>query len=155
MRFALLLVVLLCTAVVSYSDVPEARSAEVTVSDTTWSWPDQPANLQVLPPTIGAAGLRGAMLSFTRSLGVRCVECHEGEEGADFLTWDFAADTKPSKEIAREMMRMTWALNQESLPAIWEETGHVPTEAEGLRVTCWTCHRGEKVPEQQAPPRER
>lgn len=139
----------------SNAPAPPAFSSERSPADTTWSWPEDPRNLTVLPDDIGAAGLRSVMMSFTRGLGVRCVECHEGEEGADFLTWDFASDVKPSKAVAREMMRMTWALNQESLPAIWEETGHVPTATDELRVTCWTCHRGEKVPSSQPPPRER
>ena len=46
------------------------------------------------------------------------------------------------------MMRMTWEINTETLPAI--EGLH---EAEGMRVTCYTCHRGAARPA-TAPPAE-
>ena len=37
-----------------------------------WDWPDKAKNLKVLPKTTSKEELRGAMMAFTRSLGVRC-----------------------------------------------------------------------------------
>lgn len=82
------------------------------------------------------------MTGFTRSLGVRCQYCHVGEEGADFLTWDFASDAKPMKATTRGMMEMTWQINTQTLPTIETLGG-----AEDWRVTCWTCHRGATTPD--------
>ncbi len=89
-----------------------------------------PTNLTVLPATIDPQQLRGTMVAFSRALGVECQHCHVGR--------DFASDANPKKNIARAMMRMTWALNNTTLPGI-----------EGLnqtRVSCYSCHRGAVTP---------
>ena len=77
------------------------------------------------------------MRGFTDALGVQCGFCHvrEGEE------WDFPSDAKGHKEVARGMMRMTWQINHEILPAI-EGIGSHGTPS----VTCATCHRGQAHP---------
>ena len=56
-----------------------------------------------------------------------CAYCH-GED-------DLASDDVYTKVVARRMIQMTWALNQD-----WE----VHTAPSG--VTCYICHRGENVP---------
>ena len=90
-------------------------------------------NLQVLPDTLSRDALFGIMRGFTEALGVGCDHCHAtGDSGPDF-----PSDANPHKDVARGMMRMTWQINTEILPAI--DDLH---EAEGMRVTCYTCHRG-------------
>lgn len=87
-------------------------------------------NLKVLPADIPQRNLMNTMQAFTAALGVNCSHCH--------VPGNFASDDNPRKEMARGMMRMTWQVNNQILPAI-----------EGLgetRVSCATCHRGEAVP---------
>jgi hypothetical protein len=83
---------------------------------------------------------------------VRCNHCHV-REGEDFV---FASDANPHKEIARAMLRMTRQINVDLLDDI--EGLHHPVDAEagmaGMRVTCWTCHRGQAEPEVHPPPAE-
>ncbi|MDX1419143.1 MAG: c-type cytochrome, partial [Rubricoccaceae bacterium] len=150
----LLLVALLALAATAPSPDPVGERP-LAPADTEWAWPENPENLEALPEDIPPEGLRAVMRSFTRALDVRCHHCHVGEEGQDFLEWDFASDEKPEKEIAREMMRMTRQINLELLPAIEGlhgfEDGPRPDPADWL-VTCWTCHRGEVHPEHLAPP---
>lgn len=103
-----------------------------------WTWPEEPKNLQVLKDLRGEK-LRPVMFGFTRSLGVRCTHCHVGEEGAPLTTYDFAADTKPAKSTAREMLRMLDDIN-----------GHLekiePSGPQRVNMSCNTCHRGRPRP---------
>ena len=157
MRLALPLLVLVVLALAAYAPSPPPPAERALAPpDSEWAWPDDPENLQVLPSDIGASGLRTVMRGFTRSLGVRCHHCHVGEEGLDFLEWDFASDAKQTKEIARDMMRMTAAINTEILPRV-EGLHSMETPPAGPAewlVTCWTCHRGEAHPSTAPPPRE-
>ena len=43
----------------------------------TWTWPEKPKNLQVLPKDWPGSRLRPVMVGFTRALGVRCSYCHK------------------------------------------------------------------------------
>ena len=116
----------------------------------------QPAgfkNLQVLPKDIPREQLLAIMRNFTRSLGVRCNHCHVVTATEPKEQFDFAADTKEEKRVARVMVRMTMSLNNEWMPRVEaaehpEEANH-PPPAEP-RIVCWTCHRGR--PEPEAPP---
>ena len=63
--------------------------------------------------------------------------------------FDFVSDDNEHKGIAREMMRMVWAINNDLFAGI--DGLH---EAKGMRVTCYTCHRGDTTPETM-PPRPR
>src|SRR4051812_42950716 len=63
-------------------------------------------NLQVFPKDISRAELISNMRFFSQSLGVRCTFCHVGVEGQPPSTFDFAADTKKEKLIARKMLVM-------------------------------------------------
>jgi predicted trehalose synthase len=112
--------------------------------------PSEFKNLQVLPRDITRDQLMQIMRSFTRSLGVRCNECHVVVATEPKEELDFPSDAKEDKQIARGMIRMTNDINQrwlQQLPA-----DHRPAAGE-MRVTCWTCHRGSKEPEAAAPPR--
>lgn len=94
-------------------------------------------NLQVFPKDTNGATLIGAMKAFTSGLGVRCEHCHVGE-GNDLSKFDFVSDSKPTKVTARKMATMTMTLN-EAVKDIGE-----PSTA--VKISCYTCHRGEKTP---------
>ena len=103
--------------------------------------PESFENLQVLPKDIEQRALIDTMRGFSSGLGVRCQHCHVGEEGQPLTTFDFVSDDKEPKRIAREMMRMTQAINATHLP----RTGR---DADGLlQVSCITCHRSRTRPE--------
>jgi hypothetical protein len=97
--------------------------------------PDSLVNVQVLPEHLTPIQVVGQMRNYTGALGVRCQYCHVGEEGRDLATFDFVSDEKRPKQVAREMIRMVQMINGrlDSLPG---------REANGLQVTCNTCHRG-------------
>lgn len=98
-------------------------------------------NLQVLPPDISREQLTQVMRGFTSALGLRCSSCHVGEPGAPLDTYDFAADDRPGKLKAREMMKMVRAINGEYLASL-------PRRREpATDVTCVTCHRGVARPQ--------
>jgi tetratricopeptide (TPR) repeat protein len=101
---------------------------------------DDPENLKVLDEDIGPRDLGATMRGFAMGLGVRCTNCHVGEEGQPLDTFDFASDEKEQKLIARQMLRMVAAINDDFLaemdPAVEGDVG----------VTCVTCHRGQNRP---------
>jgi hypothetical protein len=89
----------------------------------------------------------GVMRGFTQALGVRCVFCHvPGANEQDLNTYDFASDEKEHKKAARSMLRFTESLNND-FPM---DVGDEPKPGE-MRVTCWTCHRGDKEPQTRRP----
>jgi hypothetical protein len=81
-------------------------------------------NIQVLKG-IPSNQLIPAMQFITASLGVECGFCHVENH--------FDKDDKKPKQIARKMMQMMAAINQNNFE------GH-------RQVTCNTCHRGARVP---------
>lgn len=81
-------------------------------------------NIQVLKG-VPADQLIPAMQFITASLGVQCDFCHQ--EGA------FEKDDKETKQTARKMIRMMFAINKDTFD------GH-------REVTCYACHRGEHKP---------
>ena len=90
-----------------------------------------PTNLKVLKASTGAE-VRQIMQTFTAALGVQCTNCH--------VQGNYASDENPKKEIARHMITMTQQIN-----------GNF---SEGkLRVSCYTCHRGEAEPKTAPEPR--
>ena len=101
--------------------------------------PEKFTNLQVLPKTITRAELVPIMRSFALQLGIRCEHCHVGE-GNDLSKFDFAADKKPTKATARQMLRMVNTLN-----TMLADVG-TPAAAGQSKVTCFTCHRGTTKP---------
>lgn len=110
-------------------------------ADTVWTWPKNPKNLQVLPSSTDADGLRDVMAEFTYALGVQCSHCHVTNDSRDPLDWDFAADDKPKKRIARQMIQMMRVINETHLDGI-DELGQTH-----IRVKCVTCHRSQSRPE--------
>jgi thioredoxin reductase len=101
-------------------------------------------NLQLLPKDIPRMELIATMKGFAMQLGVRCEHCHVGE-GDDLSKFDFAADTKPTKATARKMILMSRALN-EQVTALDVPPAPGATPTPGPKITCYTCHRGEKKP---------
>lgn len=81
-------------------------------------------NIQVLKG-VPAAQIIPAMEFITSSLGVGCEHCH--------VRGHFDADDKKPKKIARQMMKMMFAINQDNFD------GH-------REVTCYSCHRGALKP---------
>lgn len=116
-------------------------------------------NLEVLPRNITRDELMTVMRSFNRGLGVRCDHCHVVTATTPQQQFDFPADTKETKRAARVMLQMTMQINGEWLDRV-EAAEHGTTVAQaraaraaenaGMRVTCWTCHRGK--PEPETPP---
>lgn len=82
-------------------------------------------NIQVLKD-VPSNQLIPTMRFITASLGVECSYCHVPDH--------FEKDDKKPKEIARGMMRMMFAIDQNSFAGTRE-------------VTCYSCHRGSTKPE--------
>jgi photosynthetic reaction center cytochrome c subunit len=81
-------------------------------------------NVKVLKD-IPAVELHPAMEYIMVSLGVGCGYCHDVRH--------FDNDDKPQKKTARNMMQMTFAINSVVF-------------GRQVRVTCYTCHRGQAMP---------
>ena len=99
--------------------------------------PEKAKNLKILPPDISHDELINVMKSFSKSLGVRCTTCHVGTEG-DRNSFDFAADTKKEKLIARKMMKMVTGINKKYIGKMGEPDFE--------KITCVTCHMGNIKP---------
>ena len=81
-----------------------------------------------------APQLQEEMNFMTQALGVTCNTCH--------VRGNFASEEKPEKLTARRMLEMTKGINQQFFP------DHKPKSGESVlgRVTCYTCHQGERTP---------
>jgi Photosynthetic reaction centre cytochrome C subunit len=91
-----------------------------------------PTNIKVLKVTTDAE-VRQIMRTFTVGLGVQCAYCH--------VAGNNASDDNPKKEVARQMIAITQDLNRK-----------FPDNTK-LRVTCYTCHRGEAEPKTAPEPK--
>lgn len=89
-------------------------------------------NIKMMKGVPAARLLRIMDMGFGRSLGVGCQHCHVPRQ------WE--SDDKPTKQIAREMMKMVQQINTQILPSIQNLKGTPPT------VNCTTCHRGSVKP---------
>jgi hypothetical protein len=98
---------------------------------------DKPTNLKVLPKDISEDDLHKVMRLYSRSLGVRCGYCHVANP-SNPRDMNFAADDKPEKLIAREMIKMTNDINKNYLASIGK--GDFET------ITCVSCHNGKQKP---------
>jgi len=93
--------------------------------------PPDPTNLKVLKVTKGAEVMQ-IMRTFTTGLGVQCSYCH--------VQGNFASDDNPKKQVARQMIEMAAKINANF--------------SDGkMRVTCYTCHRGEAEPKTAPEPK--
>ena len=96
-------------------------------------------NLQVFPKSMERAQLIPIMQAFSAALGVTCNHCHVCNGPGDPM-YDFVGDTKPTKNMARAMMRMVTDMNAK----VPEAVGKPADQA--ARVTCAMCHRGTTTP---------
>lgn len=87
-------------------------------------------NLKVLGG-FPAENLVFAMEKWSEALGVSCDHCHVLNE------WH--SDTKPEKEIARQMVNLGERINTDL-----QKISGIKSERPG--VNCFTCHRGELKP---------
>ncbi len=121
-RTAIVAVCLLVAGVVI--TLPEASSAQR-------GDPPAPTNLQVLPEGID---IRMVMQNIAMSLGVECTYCH--------VEGDFASDDMEHKVIARGMMGMMQAINNDFLSNVPAREGRDGDAG----IVCATCHRGAAIP---------
>ncbi|MCL5268752.1 MAG: c-type cytochrome [Bacteroidetes bacterium] len=84
-------------------------------------------DLRVLHGIHSRAQLMDVMNGFTEALGVQCAFCHNIN--------DFASDEKPTKRMARLMIRMVTNIDT-----------HYINQPNWEKVTCFTCHRGKSIP---------
>src|ERR1700722_9955381 len=105
-------------------DVAKAQSSGGQKAAGPKKAEEQYKNIQVLKG-IPADQLVPGMQFITASLGVECQFCHV--EGA------FEKDDKKTKQTARKMMAMMFAINKDNFE------GH-------REVTCYSCHRGRTDP---------
>jgi hypothetical protein len=106
--------------------------------------PAAPTNLKVLPKTWTRQQVGAVMQTFTESLGVQCAYCHAEDPNAPppaagrGPALDYALDTKKEKDIARDMIKMVMSAN--------DGTKALSDGTVAEKVSCFTCHRGEKKP---------
>src|SRR5262245_39307172 len=98
-------------------------------------------NLKVLPKDISNADLDSIMDTYARQLNVGCDFCHANSK-INPQDLDMASDDKPEKEITRQMMRMTAAINKD-----WFDYTIIYKAGETMAVSCYTCHDGFPRPE--------
>src|SRR5213083_3797865 len=75
--------------------------------------PDSLINVKVIPKNTPVMQVVGIMRNFAGALGVRCPFCHVGQEGQPLTTFDFGSDQKPTKDVARRMVKMVANINRD------------------------------------------
>jgi hypothetical protein len=113
-----------------------AVAAQTTPAPAQPGQPPPMTNLQIYPKDTPRPELIATMQGFAQALGVQCTYCHVGQAPQ----FDFAADTKPTKNVARKMILMS----REITAKLPEVTGK--PAAEVTRLRCATCHRGVAIP---------
>jgi hypothetical protein len=108
------------------AQAPHAAPGPVSpANSSTKKAEEQFKNIQVLKG-IPAEQLIPTMQFISASLGVECEFCHEPKA--------FDKDDKKTKQTARKMMEMMFAINKDNFE------GH-------REVTCYSCHRGNAHPQ--------
>ncbi|MFZ1452113.1 MAG: c-type cytochrome, partial [Ferruginibacter sp.] len=85
------------------------------------------------------------MGGFNDGLGVNCTFCHTENKNTKLM--EAEKDTKPEKEITRNMMRMTMDINKN-----YFQFNENVNAKEVQAVTCYTCHKGQPIPEKVKKP---
>ncbi|HSR68794.1 MAG TPA: c-type cytochrome [Acidobacteriota bacterium] len=118
------------------AELTEPESAPQQQSDET-------KNLKYYPEGTKRSELIPQMRQFSFALGAPCTYCHGTEEQrtSDLRGVDFSLDIKPTKDKARQMLRMVDEINSRLLPQISQRREF------DLEVTCFTCHSGLPFPE--------
>jgi hypothetical protein len=122
---------------------PDRNRAAMAIEESIKGKENMPAeevfkNIQVFKGRPAIQVLRIMEYGFSPALGVRCNHCHEPGK------WD--SDAKEQKQVAREMSKMSTALN-EQLKKI--------TGKDDAAVNCTTCHRGDTKPALNLPSQRR
>ena len=89
-------------------------------------------NIQLLKAMPAGRLLKVMELGYSKSLGVNCGHCHVVDE------WE--KDDKPTKQVAREMIKMAATINNDYLKKIKN------LKSENPIINCTTCHRGQIKP---------
>jgi cytochrome c553 len=127
----------------SFTIITVLAAAITIIVLASFSKPEPPlyTNLKVLPKNISSKDLQSIMADdFEDGIGVSCGFCHANNKDGHGL--DFASDTKPEKEIARSMMRMTLNINKKYLKLKHPKIGDA-----ALIISCTTCHKGQPFPD--------
>ena len=114
-----------------------------------------PLNIKVLPKNWTRQQVQALMQTFVVSLGQQlpaqgapapppgqgegCLHCHvmgPVPAGGGRATMAYDQDTNPNKDIARKMIQMVMAANENFLKDVGDKA--VPE-----KISCFTCHRGE------------
>ena len=115
----------------------------------------QPTNLKVLPKTLTGDQVHEIMHKWEAQLGVECNTCHAIDPNKKLPNGrpalNFADDSKPEKESARLMVKMTEDINKNYTSMVESERNNAESAKE---VTCGTCHRGHFDPPAFVPPPE-
>jgi hypothetical protein len=101
--------------------------------------PPPPKNLQIFTG-MTFQQIIPIMQAFNQALGVTCAHCHVFVGPNDPMN-DFAADTKPQKNIARQMVLMVRQIN----PLVQKAAAPKPSD-QVAAVNCAMCHRGAAIP---------
>jgi hypothetical protein len=115
----------------------------------------KPTNLKILPKTLTGDQVMDIMHGWEKQLGVECDTCHaidpnkKRPNGRPAL--NFPDDSKPEKETARQMVKMTMELNQNYTSRVESKQNN---EAAAKEVSCGTCHRGHFDPPAFAAPKD-
>src|SRR6266513_2485953 len=104
--------------------VPVQTPATPGTQEKTVAQEGREKNIKVLGD-LPSSQLIPVMIYFASSMGRRCNFCHVNNNGQ----WDYAADTKPEKNTAREMIKMVLDVNKSTFRG-------------NPQVSCFTCHRG-------------
>jgi hypothetical protein len=144
-------------ALSTVAQTPEPAPADPHVPGARRPHPPapNPTNLKVLPKTLTGDQVMDIMHKWEGQLGVECDTCHAADpvkkraNGRPAL--NFPDDSKPEKETARQMVKMTMELNQNYTSRVESKQNN---EASAKQVSCGTCHRGKFDPPAFVPPPE-
>jgi hypothetical protein len=139
---------LLVAATLTVSAQPPGDQASTKPPDEDTFKPEKVENLTVLPKTSTPDQVMTVMREWNEALNVGCVFCHKGKLGAPLSTFDFKDDSKEHKEVTRNMLTMTNDLNTKYPEGMGDDAG-----LETPKVTCATCHRRNRHPETDLPPK--
>jgi hypothetical protein len=127
---------------------PSSQTPPGPPPEDNWK-PEKLTNLKILPKDTTPDQIMTIMRHFRESLGVGCLGCHKGQQGKPISTFDFADDSKENKDIARAMIKLTDDINTKYPEAFPREEA----DKNKPKVTCATCHRRNRHPETEPPPR--
>ena len=123
-----------------------AAAQEKKHDDENWK-PEKITNLKVLPKDTTPDQIMTIMKAYAEALSVSCVGCHKGKVDSEYSEIDFADDSKENKEVSRSMILMTRDINTKYPDGLPEASEKEPA------VTCATCHRRNRHPETDLPPK--